>query len=89
MTFYTNAQVKRKGTAGVQVEKLKLRLDQLTPEQEAARASVALPYHKAMDLASQSVSGLPEKSLDEPHPGAVYFDPEDIDPDDDADLDDF
>lgn len=89
LTFCTDAQVIRKEAAAQPEQKLKLKMDVLTPEQEAARAQVSLPYTKAQEYASQSVSGLPERSLDEPVPGAVYVDPEDIDPDDDADLDDF
>lgn len=90
LTFYAESQVIRKEAAAVPDNiKLKEKMDQLTPEQEAARAAVALPYARARQTASQSVSGLPELSLDVPVEGAVYIDPEDIDPDGDADLDDF
>lgn len=88
LTFYTEAQVIKKQEIKTE-DKLKHKLDQLTPEQEAARAAVALPFAKARQTASQSVSGLPELSLDVPVEGAVYVDPEDVDPDGDTDLDDF
>lgn len=90
LVFYTDAQVVKKESAIPQDNKLRSKMDQLTPEQEAARASVALPYAKARDSASQSVSGLPEHTLDVPVHGTVFVDPEDVDPDDlDDDLDDF
>lgn len=89
LIFYSEAQVIRKKDAPKGDDKLKSKMDQLTPEQEAARAAVALPFARARQTASQSVSGLPELSLDVPVEGAVYVDPEDIDPDGDTDLDDF
>jgi hypothetical protein len=91
LSFYTDAQVSRKeAPAQSENNKIKLQMDVLSPEQEAARAAVVLPFSKAKDLASTSVSGLPEHSLDVEHPGSVYVDPEDIDPDDfDDGLDDF
>lgn len=89
LTFYTEAQVIRKQDPSKTEDAFKHKMDQLTPEQEAARAAVALPYARARQTASQSVSGLPELSLDVPVEGAVYVDPEDQDPDGDTDLDDF
>ena len=87
LVFYTDAQVVKKEVITQQDNKLRSKMDQLTPEQEAARASVTLPYAKARGMASQSVSGLPEYTLDAPAPGTVFLDPEDVDPDDE--LEDF
>jgi hypothetical protein len=81
LAFYTDCMVKREAAPSPAENRLKAKMDQLTPEQEAARAAVALPYAKARVSASTSVSGLPEHTLDTADHGTVYVDPEDIDPD--------
>lgn len=82
LAFYTDSMVKREAAPVVTAEdRLKAKMDRLTPEQEAARAAVALPFARARESASTSVSGLPEHTLDTADHGNVYVDPEDIDPD--------
>lgn len=73
--FYTDSQVIIKTPISSNFNSNQI--DQLTPEQQFAKASVILPYMKAQKFASQSVSGLPENTLDQSNNSIIIDDEDD------------